>query len=1296
MRRFVVILFFIVDCFLHVNLMFASNVKFYSINDMYGVSMREINSICKDYNGFIWASSKTGIVRVGDDDYRVYYLPYETANIISVKLSYDNNKLFAFTNNGQLFYYNPINDRFDLIINMSRELKSNYLSVNSLVVDSESRLWIGSSAGLFMYDQEGLHWVNEIGGIVSSLERIDGNRLAFTIFNTLNVIDVVSMKNEKLTDFTIRGMSPITHMNYDSKLRRLWIGTVSSGLLFYDFNQSSLKKANIENFPLQPILAITQNTDSTLLCGIDGQGIWEIEKYSQRVANVYKDNSDDPYSLRGNGVYDIYCDENHRVWVGTYSGGLSFFDQASSELTQVIHSSNNKNSLVNNDVNSVIEDRRGNLWFATNNGISFWNPSTNQWKSFYHNTQKQAQVFMSLCEDRDGNIWAGTYSSGVYLLDGNSGAEIAHYSTSGPEGTVGNDFVFNIFRDRGNNIWIGGVQGNLIGYHVAEKIFIAYAPLPIYSVNELDDNYLLLGCTFGLVKFNKNDGSFQNLVEGYLIYDILVHENVIWLCTSGDGVIKYDLGTGETKKFTMSMGLPSNFVNSIILNNGFLWVGTENGLCRIDPKTENIKNYSSNISLSNVSFNLNSSFKLKNGNLIFGTNSGALIFNPFKLQQGKPGGKIFIQDLVVSGRSIRDKSVMSLATPVDSLKKVKLKHNQNTITVEMVPMGVTEIGSQFSWKMEGLDKDWSQPGNLRKLTYTNIPSGEFVLKIRMLDSSLTNVIDEREIQFDMVPPFWRTWWFLSILLVLGMIIISFSFLYYIDKLRETHSEEKIKFFTNTTHDLRTSLTLINAPIEELGKEKNLSSNGRYYLELALEQTARLVKISTQLLDFQKIDIGREQLSLEMIDIVSLLRHRMVMFESFAAKHNVKLVFSSEQEEYFTAIDESMVEKVIDNLISNAIKYSKSGGEVLVTFDGKVGTWSVEVADQGIGISKKAQRQLFKEFYRGENAVNSKIVGSGIGLLLAKKYVVMHGGRITCTSQEDVGSEFKIIMPYNQTSELGAIKGEIKPTVKESVESEENESNGTKENLMRILVVEDNEDLRNFMKHPLKEQFQVSTACDGEKAWKIIQRDLPDIVISDVMMPNMDGFELCRLMKSTFETSHIPIILLTALNSKSEQLHGLGLGADDYLTKPFDMGLLIQRAKTILRNREQIRDRALKLIKGSEMEAETIFENELNDKFMKKALAIVADNLSNSAFGKDEFASEMNVSTSLLYKKIKSLTDQSPSEFIKLIRLNNALQLLKTKRYSVTEVSEMCGFSSVGYFGTVFKKHFGKLPTDILV
>ncbi len=1287
--------------FLFLLLLYTQNswaVKFYSINSIFGISTRVTNSICEDDNGFLWASSKTGILRLTDTDYRIYQLPYETAGAIVVKLIYEHSKLIAYTNNGQIFSYNPVFDRFELLIDLHKTINNENFDVYNLLIDRSGDFWIAINNGLYKYHSGKLTLIEEVLQERYSIIWLDEQHLIITKPAGFWSLDINSQESKCIYENTVIRPFLVSSLFLDKTQNKLWIGTFSNGLFCYNFGSATLNPILESTFPRQPILAIEANSESTILVGIDGQGVWELDKQGSGVLNVYKENVDDPFSLRGNGVYDIFYDSHKRVWICTISGGVSFYELASPLVNQITHHANDANSLVNNDVNGILEDRDGKIWFATNNGISCWDVSSGQWKNFYFNKLEQAQVFLTLCEDDQGRIWAGSYSSGIYVLDGKTGRELAHYSRNEKELASVSNFIFDIFKDSQGDLWIGGINGKFSCYQSKEKKFVTYSDLPISSFAELSSNQILLGSSNSIKLLNKQTGEIKNFLSGYVVQDILVLGDIVWACTSGEGLLEYNFKDGAIKKYTTHDGLPSNFLNSIIYSDNCLWVGTESGLCRFNPNDKMAFTFSSIFPLSGISYNKSALFGLKDGQLAWGTNNGAIFFAPQSIREISSKGKIFFQDLTISGRSIREISSFKLNKPVDSLQTIDLNYSQNTVSLELISIGM-QSGSKFSWKLDGFDKDWTSPSGNRIITYTNIPSGNFELKIKMYDSSMSNVIAERSFGIKLIPPFWRTVWFWSLIIMVLSGIIVLYLLYYINTLKQEHTEEKVRFFTNTAHDIRTSLTLIKAPVEELSKEKNLSESGKYYLNLAIEQARQLSSVVTQLMDFQKVDIGKEHLMLSMTDIVKLVTTRKVMLASYATSKNIELGFISDRESYMTAVDESKTEKIIDNLISNAIKYSPGNSQIQIELRCDDKKWVFQVKDNGIGISKKAQRQLFKEFYRGDNAINSKVVGSGIGLLLVKNYVAMHGGSISCNSQENVGSTFQVVIPFksivrksmatNVTSDIPLISRPI-PEIPEQMEFE-NEITVLKE--MRVLIVEDNDDLLNFMKSILGNDFTVYTAVDGQKAWEFISKHVPDLVVSDIMMPNRNGFELCKIMKSTYETSHIPIILLTALSEKTDQLHGLGLGADDYLTKPFDMNLLIQRIKSIIRNRLVVREKAIRLITTGT--SEHILENELNDKFVKKMLEVAKANISNVEFDKDEFAAAMNVSSSLLYKKIKSLTDQSPTDFIKTIRLKHAVELLQSRKYTVTEVSEICGFASVGYFSTVFRKHFGKSPSEIL-
>lgn len=1291
------ILFTFLFFLLHTVNILGIDSKFYNINDVYGISTREVYSIVQDHNGFIWGASKTGILRISPKNCKRYQLPYRSTDIYFTRLDYLDSTLVAYSNNSQVFIYDPLYDKFNLLLDLRSSLKNEFIGTKAVIINNSNSYWIGTSFGLYKYENQVLE-PKILNVEIKFLSRWTSEHLFIATTKGVAIFDVKTNDINYIYKYARENESEVSSFMYDEASDLFWIGTISNGIWRYNRNTRQLQKNLVTSLPKQPILAIKKSATSSLLIGIDGQGVWELTEDGRKVLNVYKEDVNDFFSLKGDGVNDVYQANDERIWVATITGGISFFDQKTSPEIQISHQINNSNSLVNNQVNKVLEDKRGNIWFATNNGISKWNPKSNVWNTFYDNKQEQAKVFLALCEDNNGNIWGGTYASGVYVIDGNTGKELNHYFQEKDERGFSGKFIFSILKDSQGDMWIGGTD-NIFRYKEKENRFQVYDRQSMYTFTELSHDKLLLGCDYGLVIMNKNSGEKEVILNDCLVQDILVIGDNIWLGTSGNGLICVNNKTKDIERYTVESGLTSNYVNSIMFENDYLWLGTESGLCRFNPKDKSVSIYSSSLLLNTVSFNSSSKWRLRDGRLIWGTNKGAIIFNPDFSSQNEIEGKIFIQDISVSGKSIRENQDLLGNTLINERVDLRLKYDQNNFTLELLPLGSFTNGSKFSWKLEGLDDTWSKPSDLAVLTYTNLISKSYDLKIRMYDNSGSRIIDERTLHITVTPPFWQTWWFYFLFFLIIVLSVVYALRSYSNRLKQKHTKDKIRFFTNIAHDIRTSLTLIDAPLEEMEKDPQMSDKAKYYLLLALKQSKRLLSMSTQLLDFQKVDIGKGQVFLVMTDIVALVSQRCMIFEEMAKKRNIKLKFSSNEDYYITALDNMKIEKVVDNLISNAIKYSNSDSCVDISLICNSNEWTLEVKDYGLGISENAKSKLFREFYRGDNRINSKIVGSGIGLLLAKSYVLMHDGQILFDSKENQGSTFKVTIPYKEVeqnkTEFGLSQIKTDSSHDSATLSYVSPNSGdTEDKKMLILIVEDNIDLQNFIICCFQDQYNFLKAGNGVEAWEIVQSKAPDLIISDVLMPEMNGYELCKLVKSTFETSHIPIVLLTSLAEKENMIEGLGLGADDYITKPFDTSILNQRINTILKNRTIVRERALKLI-GQTEDEQDIFTNELNDKFIKKALNIVHENMSNSQFGKEEFASAMNVSSSLLYQKLKSLTGQSPLDFIRSIRFNHALELLKTRQYTIAEVSDICGFSSNNYFSTAFKKYFGKSPTEVI-
>ena len=752
--------------------------EFYSINDLYDISMRMTNSICKDDHGFVWASSRTGVIRLSDDSYRMYSLPYKTTGAMSVKLLFEDSELTAYTNNGQIFVYNSVYDQFNLLVNLGSLLRDQHFEVYTLVRDTAEDYWIASNAGIYRYHGGNLELIDNSPKGRYLIARYDDQSLIIVQKEKIRLLDTRSLQSKELCEIRSKSWFSASSLFLDKVQNKLWIGTFSSGLSCYHFNSGILAQILPDTLPGQPVLAIEANSDSTLLIGIDGQGLWEISKKGDKLLDVYKESADDPHSLRGNGVYDIYNDHGKRIWIATLSGGVSFFDQISPLVTRIFHQTNHKNSLINNEVNSIIEDRNGKIWFATNNGINCWDPGLDQWRHFYENKLKQTQVFLTLCEDDQGRIWAGSYSSGVYVLDGQTGRELAHYSGEVEDipaiNHVISNYIYDIYKDSQGDIWIGGSTGKIICYQAKENKFRSYATEALSSFAELSPNQMLIGNSHGISLLDKQTGRINPLLPDITVQDLFVAGNEIWIGTSGEGLVVYHYKDKSIEKYTVASGLPSDFINSITYADHYLWLGTENGLCRINPEDKTARTFSSIISLSGVSYNKGANCILKNKKLALGTNDGALLFDPESLIEIPLKGRIFFQDILVAGRSIRDIPAFKLDTPIDSLSHLSLDYFQNTLSIEVLPIGAYS-GTKFSWKLEGFDSEWSTPTGNRMITYTNIPSGKFTLKIKLLNNSVTHVISERSIAIRMIPPFWKTGWFWILLMITvsGMILLYF-------------------------------------------------------------------------------------------------------------------------------------------------------------------------------------------------------------------------------------------------------------------------------------------------------------------------------------------------------------------------------------------------------------------------------------------------------------------------------------------------------------------------------------------
>ncbi len=594
-----------------------SGAEFYSINDIYGTSIRQVFSICKDRNDFIWAASKLGIIRISGNDLRHYQLIHGTTDNYHTHILQKDSLLIAYTNNGQFFKYDELYDCFSPIMDMRHILNNNFINLSSVLID-DKRLWIASADGLYFIDNNGFN------------EAIKDQKVQrLTYYNKINLIiatpqgiallNKTTYEIDYFCQYSIANEKEVSSLFYDPSTNMLLVGTISNGLICYKRKENGFVEIPVAQLPKHPILVIRKNNKTaTLLIGIDGQGMWELSENAEQILNVYKEDVNDPYSLHGDGVYDVFPDDEERIWVATYTGGICYMNQKQNAITQITHKINQSNSLANNIVNKAIEDSRGNLWFATNGGVSHWDRNTDKWKSYLKNKEDKAKVFLALCEDSKGNIWAGTYSSGVYQIDGKTGKTIGHYFELDQEKGVSGKFISDLYCDSEGNVWMGGTR-NIICYIESKKKFRIYNQQPIHKFEELSPEKMLVGCTYGLLSLDKVTGKYEILLGNVLVQDIVIREKDIWIATSGSGLIKYNLENKTINKYTTQSGLLSNYINSLLLKDNNLWLGTESGLCRFNLSSKKTYIYSNPYPFSILSFNTNACWPMKDGNLLWGT-----------------------------------------------------------------------------------------------------------------------------------------------------------------------------------------------------------------------------------------------------------------------------------------------------------------------------------------------------------------------------------------------------------------------------------------------------------------------------------------------------------------------------------------------------------------------------------------------------------------------------------------------------------------------------------------------------
>ncbi|UPK67432.1 two-component regulator propeller domain-containing protein [Chitinophaga filiformis] len=1126
----------------------------------------------------------------------------------------------------------------------------------------------------------------------------------------------------------------------------VWIWCFPYGAFLFHPKDNSIRRFSESSSPTKLssnlVTQIVQDKKGIIWIATDYGGVTLINKKDNFRTSYLLNDLKDPKSLSQNSIRVLYKDYDGVIWLGTYKQGLNYFNSNTVRFPCYRHEISNLNSLPYDDVNRFVEDKQGNIWIGTNGGgLIYFDRRNNTFRQYLHNPNNpnslSNNVIVSLCIDHKGILWIGTYTGGLNSFDGNKFTPYKHDSKD--TFSLSEDNVWEIFEDREQRLWIGTLGGGLdlldrttnrFRHHQFEN---GTGPLSSnYITAFMEDRHgnLWVGTDNGITIFEKNKttstflratNAKNSLSNNNIISIIEDSKGQIWVGTR-EGLNLFDEQTGNFQSFTTADGLPDNMILNIIEdNNNTLWMSTPRGLCSAIPGQKAnaprlfVVNYDETHNLQNREFNENAALKTRSGELLFGGPSGFNIIDPGKIEQSSYRRKIVFTGLqifnndIAPGTQVNGRMLLRQALP--QVHEVDLKYKENVFSIEFASLDFPHsTQDKYAYMLEGFNTDWLYAnGDQRRVTYTNIDPGHYVFKVKALNSDgQWSAIKTLAINIE--PPIWRTplayviyvltaagLFLLARRIILGRIHLRYEMEQQKREMERAHAIEqmKTKFFTNVSHEFRTPLSLIISPLDKIIKQAT-DDEQKKQLNLVQRNARRLLSLVNQLLDFRKMEVQEIKLHPSIGDIVPFCEDISLSFTDIAEKKKIRFSFSSDIDRLEMYFDRDKMEKILFNLLSNAFKYTHDGGTVSIRLlytppvnNESNGTLAIEVKDTGIGIPADKHERIFERFFQTDLPENMVNQGTGIGLAITKEFVKLHCGVINVESEPGKGTCFTVLLPAKKIYEplTCTSTGPLQPEDAADLMHEAGSKNGKRKT---ILVVEDNEDLRFYLKDNLKVQYHVEEATNGKEAWEKLKALNPDLIVSDIMMPVMDGIELAKKVKAETLTSHIPIILLTARGSEEKQLEGFNVGVNDYMTKPFTFEILASRIRNLLMQQKMLQKRFQKQI---EVNPGEVTVTPVDEKFLREALELVEKNMDNADFSVEDLSSAMCMNRVTLYRKILSLTGKTPIEFIRSIRLKRAAQLLEKSGLSVSEIAYSVGFNNPKHFSRFFKEEFQRLPSQ---
>lgn len=1280
-----------------------------------GVSSNNISTLFQDQKGYIWIGTENGLNRFDGNQFTLYqknnplYSNFH-ANSINTICETTDKELWLGTDNG-VFIYNQVKDTFTPFVKQTSDKTSITSWITHIIQDKAGNIWIAThKQGIFLFntqtDKLTQFEIPQNDNIVTRILNDEQNNIWLSgpyqlcklnkVNNTFETY-AIEEKTESIYSMAL----------WEDSSNHIWIGTWDKGLWKLDPHTKQVEKylTGEKGKGILHIHSILEYSPELLLIGSDdGLTIFNPVTHESFLYDNYGDNEK---SLSDKFIYPILKDREGGVWIGTYYNGINYLPPYCGQFNGYSESSDIPyfNSRI---ISRFCEGENGNIWIASDDsGLSCFNPSTMQFLDFNGREKLNKHNLHALCMV-DKDLWIGTYGDGIQILNIQTGV-IKNYSISNG---LDENSIYSIFKDSQGQIWTGSMNG-ICQYDAQKQRFTPIKYLEALVIEIAEDakgNLWIATQGKGLFRYSpqKNkewkkyglEKGFNSLTVNHLCIN---KDNEIWVATS-EGLYLYN--PLKDVFIYQPLRLPNECITAILEGEDCLWLTTAKGLVKYTPATQETQIFTKSDGLQSEAFIMASALKTRNGEFYIGSINGFNTFYPHQLKLNTQKPNVVLTSLEIFNQKIDTQKDGTLPEAIDHLKEIHLSYKDNVITLNYAALSYcTPQKNQYAYMLEGFDKGWNYVGSQHSTTYTNLPAGTYTFRVKA--SNNDNIWNEEgtSIRIIVHPPFYLSLPFKIGYVLLFLLTLGLLLRYVIRRSEKKHAkaidelnskkeieihEAKINFFTMIAHEIRTPVSLIIGPLEKIMQSTHIPTNERQELEIIDRNSQRLLYLVNQLLDFRKVEQKEIRMKFSSQSIKELMQAVCERFSPTLQQNGVSFSVTYPDEHFHADVDKEALTKVLSNLLTNANKYTQSRIEVRFQEHPEKQTFSIEVQDNGKGMNEEELTKIFKPFYQA----SENKPGTGIGLSIVKGIVEAHHGQVNVTSQPGHGSSFMITLPQKQEN-LSAEEEENQAgnPLPEDIIPEQNATAAMSQKVLPImLIVDDNEDMLNFLSSHFQTSYTIVTAVDGVDALNKLKEQEVALIISDWMMPNMNGIDLCKAVRNNQLTSHIPFILLTAKTDTEAKITSMNCGADAYIEKPFSLQYLEACIKNLLELRLQLRQ---KFSQMPTVSINSIAANQSDKVFLEKMNHLIEENLNNEELSVDFLAEKLCISRSGLFVKIKGLANTTPNEMIQIIRLKKAASLLLENQYRINEVSYMVGFNNPSYFSKCFQKQFGMKPGEYI-